>query len=362
MANKIISVLLSIALLLLVSCSSTKAVSTIDYSSPVYSGIHGEKPVYTHYVLDESLRNGEGQFNIPFTENVVEIARQTGTIRYYFMAADRYLRANNIESSYLGDCTLVVFPDGTTMLIDGGISDYVNVLESNLRAMGIENLDYVVLSHMHNDHFGTLFAKGGILDQFNVGTFIWNGSYSMSQNTYNSFNSVVKRNNLNMVQVHRGDTIQIGDVRVDIYNPTDENVGEHLEETKLNNSSIAMKITYKDFSAMFAGDLYIDGEWKVINENPEGALDVDLAKANHHGRSTSSSREWIAATSPMVVYTTASPDESTYKNYAKSGTRVFCDYLDEYVRVVSDGYNCEVTTGAKRGATYYDFYDTMAKW
>ena len=64
--------LLVLLCVLLASCA-TSHVSTVDYTSPVYSGVRGEEPVYTYLVLDESLRNSKGSYNIPFTETAVEV-------------------------------------------------------------------------------------------------------------------------------------------------------------------------------------------------------------------------------------------------------------------------------------------------
>ncbi|MBQ2049803.1 MAG: hypothetical protein II493_05310, partial [Spirochaetales bacterium] len=84
---------IAVVLLLAVSCAGTKTLSTVDYSSPVYSGVRGESPVYTYTVLDESQRNPAGVYTIPFTENVVEVAKETGTMRIYFMSGEKYLNA-----------------------------------------------------------------------------------------------------------------------------------------------------------------------------------------------------------------------------------------------------------------------------
>ena len=59
------------------------------------------------------------------------------------------------------DCSLLLFPDGKTMLIDAGnradgpkISQYLNNLD-------IDTIDYFVLTHPHEDH------TGGAKDIFN---------------------------------------------------------------------------------------------------------------------------------------------------------------------------------------------------
>jgi len=61
-----------------------------------------------------------------------------------------------------------------------------------------------------------------------------------------------------------------------------------------------MKFVYGDSTALFGGDLYIAQEREYVEQYGE-ALDVDVAKANHHGADTSNLRKWIKALSAQVV-------------------------------------------------------------
>lgn len=350
---------LLLCVLILASCA-TSAGSTVDYSSPVYSGVRGEQPVYTYSVLDESLRNPKGVYTIPFTENAVAVAKATKTMRVYFMAGDRWLTDNKIDTSYIGDSTLLVFPDGQTMLIDGGRPEYLPIIAENLRRLGIEKLDYVMISHWHIDHHGVVSTANGILAQFPTAKFIWSGIYNVNANK-NTIHNLIRKYELEEIQVKNGDSFYIGEVRVDIYNPPEGMAGEELGETKMNNASIAAKFTYGDFKALFCGDLYVDGEWRVIENVEDGALDADLIKANHHGRDSSNSKEWAEATTPRVVVSSTVPFKGPYYQYSKVGGRVFSDYLDEYVRVVSDGFNCEVTTTSPRSSSAFEAYDQLVE-
>ncbi len=364
MARKLYAVLCSVVvLLLLASCAGTKALSpTSDASSAVYQGLRGEKPVYTFSVLDEKLQNPDGVYTIPWNENAVELAKQTNTIRYYFMSGEKQSFSSS-SGIKLGDSCLIVFPDGTTMLVDAGMADYAATLVKNLELLGVEKLDYVVLSHMHNDHYGALWSSDGVLYKYPVGEFLWTGAYNDSESTVQRFYSTINARNIKTRTVQKGDKLEIGEVLIEFFAPvTSEVEGRYLIETALNNASLVMKITFGEFRALFSGDLYVDGEYKVLSENPEGTFDVELIKANHHGRDTSNSKEWGAATTPRVVVATAGnpPDTTPYGWYSKLGARVFGDYIDGYVRVVSDGYNCEVTTSKTRETTLYDNFDKIA--
>ena len=353
-----------LVLVLIVSCAGTKGLSaTSDPASPVYSGVRGEQPVYTFNVLDEKLQNPEGVLTLPWKENAIELAKQTGTIRFYFMSGEKKIYSETAGIKF-GDSTLIVFPDGTTMLVDGGMPGYGEILQENLALLGVTKLDYVVLSHMHDDHYGGLFGENGVLFEVPVDTLLWNGSYNTSDNAKASFHRAIRSGGIDARVVQKGDSIQIGDVLVEFFNQVlEENRGQQLQETALNNASVIMKITCGDFKALFCGDLYVDGEYRAIKDNPEGTFDVDLIKANHHGRDTSNSKDWGAATTPRVVVAICGNpvDTTPYAWYSKIGARVFGDNTDGYVRVVSDGYNCEVTTSRPRNENSRKLYENYDK-
>ena len=308
-----------ILIALLVSCAGTKGLSaTSDPSSPVYTGVRGEQPVYTFNVLDEKLQNPEGVLTLPWKENAIEMAKETGTIRFYFMSGEKKTYSETAGIKF-GDSTLIVFPNGTTMLVDGGMPGYGEILQKNLELLGVTKLDYVVLSHMHDDHYGGLWGESGVLFEVPVDTLLWNGSYNMSDNAKATFHRAIKNGNIDARVVQKGDSIMIGDVLVEFFNQVlEENKGQQLQEATLNNSSVIMKITCGDFKALFSGDLYVDGEFRAISDNPYG---------------------W----------------------YSKIGARVFGDNADSYIRVVSDGYNCEVTTARPRNESSRKLYENFDK-
>ena len=89
-----------LVLMLTVSCAGTKGLSaTSDPASPVYSGIRGEQPIYTFNVLDEKQQNPENIVTVPWKENAIELAKQTGTIRFYFMSGEKQVLSTNAGRS-----------------------------------------------------------------------------------------------------------------------------------------------------------------------------------------------------------------------------------------------------------------------
>lgn len=329
-------------------------------TSETQTSVRGEKPEYTYSVLDEKKQSPSDVYTVPWNENASETAVRTGTIRYYFMSGEKRKYSESAGIKF-GDSCLIAFPNGQVMLIDGGMPGYAPILVQNLKLLGVKKIDYVVLSHMHDDHYGGLLSPAGVLANFEIGTFFWGGTYNISESVADRFDSAMKKYNVNGVILLNGDTLDIGSVHIDIFNPNMEDVGDRYAEAALNNASVTMKIAYDEFSAVFAGDLYSDGEYKVLAYAAD-KLDADLIKANHHGRTTSNTKEWGAATTPrVVVATSGNPiDETVYAWYSKVGARVFNDNIDSYVRVVSDGWNCSVTTARARKTKVFEFYDKIA--
>ena len=84
-----------------------------------------------------------------------------------------------------GESILINFPDGKNMLIDGGGSPGENVwdvgerlLAPALWKMGVDRLDYMVLTHPHPDHMQGL---NYVAANFTVGEFWEGGSYPDSK-------------------------------------------------------------------------------------------------------------------------------------------------------------------------------------
>ena len=67
-----------------------------------------------------------------------------------------------------GDSALIIC-DGKSMLVDSGEREYYNFLEYHLEKRGISKLDFVVATHPHSDHIGSM---GEIFENYEVGTLL----------------------------------------------------------------------------------------------------------------------------------------------------------------------------------------------
>ena len=195
----------------------------------------------------------------PWELNVSEAAKADGKMHYYFMSSEGYMvNPGGQSSTKWGDSCLVVFPDGTTMLIDAGMAGFAPLLTLNLQRMGIEKLDYFVLSHPHDDHGYGALKDGGILHNFEVGQAYYSGVLNGSWSNPNILTDVCTKRNIPCEVLKRGDKLTIGDVTIELLGPDPALVGTTIDDnvTGVNNSSLVMRFDYGEHSALFTGDIY----------------------------------------------------------------------------------------------------------
>ena len=67
----------------------------------------------------------------------------------------------------------------------------------------------------------------------------------------------------------------------------------------LNNNSIALRLTYGEASALLMADLFTEAEYALLDTSVD--LSADVLKVGHHGSSTSTSPELLAAVTPAAA-------------------------------------------------------------
>jgi len=180
-----------------------------------------------------------------------------------------------------GDAAVVELPKGGAILIDGGSGGGEgrfdigkNVIAPYLWNRDIRAIDAVIVSHFHEDHLGGLIY---ILNNFRVGCVIDNGAAARGNKVYGDYIQTIKRRRIKHIVAGGGDVIgPFGETRIYVLNP--EKAGAISDS---NENSLALKLVYKNFSALFCGDITSDS-MKNIFSNGEN-LRSDVLKVPHHG-------------------------------------------------------------------------------
>lgn len=202
-----------------------------------------------------------------------------------------------------GDMQLIVFPKGSTMVLDTGFMTNRPLVMRFLEEIELTHLDYIAFSHGHKDHVGNcqaiadlLYDKGG-----SIGHLWWTGQ---------EFGDIVPTFIENLrdkgaeidTAVQTGREFVIDGVRVQILGPSKEDLrGDTVSFEGCNGQSMIMKLTYGGATCLMAGDLFNAQEYVVVDRWGK-ELQADIVKTNHHGNFTSNSPRWLDTVKGKIYY------------------------------------------------------------
>ena len=198
-----------------------------------------------------------------------------------------------------GDSALVITPQGRAFMVDtGGVREGSYDIGSRvdvpyLLHYGVQKLDYIFLTHAHDDHAG---GVKGILSKIPVGAIGIGhegaGDYLQTFGT----GEIGKIKKL-LVPLQEGSSIELDGVRIDmLYSPESKKVQESQLQATGNEFSNLIRVSYGEASFLFTGDLVAEQEQQVLAHGTDVASTV--LKVGHHGSRTSSSQEFLTAVNP----------------------------------------------------------------
>ncbi|MEK5108823.1 MBL fold metallo-hydrolase [Cytobacillus sp. FSL K6-0129] len=193
-----------------------------------------------------------------------------------------------------GEATLLQGED-FTILIDSGRHDG-NEVVPYLQSVGVKEIDLLVGSHPHADHIGQMPE---VINSFPVKEVWMSGAESTSRVYEDALDAIIESEAAYHIP-RAGESFTIGSAQIDILHPS--SVDEDL-----NNSSIGMKITYKEQSFLFTGDAETSAENEML---ASGNIEADIFKIAHHGSDTSNSEAFIEAIHPEIAIYSAGADNS----------------------------------------------------
>lgn len=234
------------------------------------------------------------------------------------------------------DSTLLEF-DGHAILIDAG--DWTgDEVTGYLAEQGITELDIVVGTHPDADHIGQLAE---VVKEFKVGE-VWMSGNASTSNVFIETLEAIEATGTDYYEPRAGETFDIGKLALEVLYP-EEVTG------KVNEESIAMKITYGDVQFIFTGDAGVKEEQNMIGSGVD--LDAEILHMGHHGSNTSTSQAFLKAVSPEVAIYSAGIDNSYGHPHAEviaaaenAGAEVYGTDVNGAVIVTTDGVSYTVET------------------
>ena len=266
------------------------------------------------------------------------------------------LERGKLEATVLdvgqGDSIFAAFPDGRTMLIDGGglsgserVGGYRSgtdvgeeVISPYLWSRGLKRLDVVALTHAHHDHLDGLYS---ILENFRVGE-LWIGRDEVTP-AFKSLLAEARSRGIPIVHKMRGDVFTAGNTTGEVVWPTDIS----LVRTASNDDSLVLRLSDARVRFLLAGDIEQHVEEQLVGERTP--LTADFLKVPHHGSKTSSTDAFLAAVDPRVAAVSVGesnafgqPAESVVERYDARGVRLLRTDRDGAITAITDGRNLVV--------------------
>jgi competence protein ComEC len=195
-----------------------------------------------------------------------------------------------------GDSALVTMPDGETLLIDGGgsIIDTTRrigetVVSEYLWWRGLDQIDYILVTHADADHIDGL---NDVLKNFTVRNALI-ARAPANDPEFSKFSETLKQTNTHTQLLQAGDLIHFGQVELSVLWPPAGG------ETSTNNDSIVLRLKFGERSILLTGDIEKPAENALLQSSQD--LHADVVKVPHHGSKTSSTEDFVRATTPQFA-------------------------------------------------------------
>ena len=227
---------------------------------------------------------------------------------------------------------VLVEQSGAYMLIDGGNRDYSSFVVSYLKEQGVEELAYVIASHYDADHLNGVV---GALHAFSCGQVLA-PDYVTDTRVYESFERVIKEQDIALAYPAVGDTYTLGDASFTVVCP------KAYDPKEDNDNSVGIRLVYGDTSFLICGDAGKAEEQAMLDSGV--TLESDVYLASHHGSEGSSSEAFMRAVSPSAVVISAGagnsyghPTRTVLDRVKACGAALYRTDLQGTITVTSDG-------------------------
>lgn len=237
-----------------------------------------------------------------------------------------------------GDSIFIELPDEKTMLIDAGENYHGEGIINYIDDCGYSKIDYLVATHPHADHIGSM---GYIVRNMDIGS-VYMPKAAANTKTYENLLESISDKGLKITSAKAGLTIaEESDYIINVVAPVT------IDESNLNNSSAVIKLTYKNNSFLFTGDAE-KKELETITDD----ISADVLKVGHHGSNTSTTEEFLYEVRPTYAVISVGegneyghPHKETLRLLEEFNCELYRTDIDKTVVFSSDGNTISVKSG-----------------
>lgn len=248
---------------------------------------------------------------------------------------------NNLIIHYVdvgqGDCILIG-QNNEYVLIDAGNNEDGELLVDYFKQLGIEKFKYVIGTHAHEDHIGGI---DNIINNFELEHFYMPDVITTTKTFEDVLDALLAKKKA-FETPNIGDTFKLNDASFEVLY-----LGK--DKSDLNNTSIVLKLTFKNTTYLFMGDATSKVE-KILLDN-KANLKSDVLKVGHHGSQYSSTAAFLKQVSPSYAVIQVGenndydhPKEITLNKLEKLKTLTYRTDKHDTIILTSDGENISFET------------------
>ena len=221
-------------------------------------------------------------------------------------------------------------------LIDAGNNGDGEKIVKYFKDLGITKFKYVFGTHAHEDHIG---GMDNIIENFQIEHFYMPDTITTTK-TFEEVLDALEEKNIAFETPEEDENLTFSDTVFKVLH-----VGK--DKRDLNDTSIVLKLTYKNTSYLFMGDATSSVEKDILDKD----IKSDVLKVGHHGSQYSSTISFLKKASPKYAIIEVGknnsynhPKEVTLKKLEDLGTKIYRTDEDGTIILTSDGENMSFET------------------
>lgn len=160
---------------------------------------------------------------------------------------------------------------------------------------GIDILNYVILSHLDEDHINgirELIEMTGTLDGVEIEQIFF-PAIANPDETYEELWELAVEKGIPVQTIGAGDSFVEEDLEMKCLYPVKNSISADK-----NDSSTTLQITYEKFTMLLTGDMGTSGEKELLRKNR--VQDIDVWKVSHHGSKYSGGSDFLEVIRPNL--------------------------------------------------------------